>query len=86
MRLAELAHDFGAERLEDEAKYLAQRLMEGRFYVACIGQFKRGKSTLLNALVGDEILPTGVVPVTTVPTVLRYGEKRCARIRFHGGT
>jgi hypothetical protein len=86
MRLAELAHDFGAEQVEDEAKYLAERLTEGRFYVACIGQFKRGKSTLSNALVGDPVLPTGVVPVTTVPTVLRYGQNRCARVRFRGGT
>lgn len=41
-RLAELAHEFSSERIEEEAKNLAQRLMEGRFYVACIGQFKRG--------------------------------------------
>ncbi|MGB7729182.1 MAG: dynamin family protein [Candidatus Acidiferrum sp.] len=85
-RLAELAQEFGSEQVTAEATNLAERLREGRFYVACIGQFKRGKSTLLNALVGDSVLPTGVVPITTVPTVLRYGEKRCARVRFQGGT
>jgi dynamin family protein len=85
-RLGELAHGFDSDRLEEEAKNLAERLMEGRFYVACLGQFKRGKSTLLNALVGDSVLPTGVVPITAVPTVLRYGEKRSARVRFQGGT
>jgi Dynamin family len=84
-RLAELARQFGSEQVMEEATNLADRLREGRFYVACIGQFKRGKSTLLNALVGDPVLPTGVVPVTTVPTILRYGEKRSARVRFHGG-
>lgn len=85
-RLAEFAHEFGSELLEEEANNLAERLMEGRFYVACIGQFKRGKSTLLNALVGDPVLPTGVVPITTVPTILRYGQRRGARVRFQGGT
>jgi predicted GTPase len=84
-RLAELADEFGSEEVKDEAISLAERLGEGRFYVACIGQFKRGKSTLLNALVGDSVLPTGVVPITTVPTVLRYGEKRSARVRYQGG-
>jgi len=84
-RLAELAHEFASDRIEAEATNLAQRLCEGRFYVACIGQFKRGKSTLLNALVGDSVLPTGVVPITSVPTVLRFGEKRSARVRFQGG-
>jgi predicted GTPase len=85
-RLAELAQLFNAEKVEGEAKDIAERLVEGRFYVACIGQFKRGKSTLLNALMGDAVLPTGVVPITTVPTILRYGEKRTARVRFHGDT
>ncbi|HEY4960975.1 MAG TPA: dynamin family protein, partial [Terriglobales bacterium] len=46
----------------------------------CVGQFKRGKSTLLGALVGEPILPMGVVPVTAVPTVLRYGSQRTARV------
>ena len=43
-----------------------------------------GKSTLLDALVGEQILPTGVVPVTTVPTVLRYGSQRTARVLIDG--
>jgi dynamin family protein len=85
-RLAELADELGSEQVKEEATNLAERLGEGRFYVACIGQFKRGKSTLLNALVEDSVLPTGIVPITTVPTVLRYGERRSARVRFHGGT
>src|SRR6266702_5149867 len=85
VRIAELAREFGSERVAEEATSLAERLTEGRFYVACIGQFKRGKSTLLSALVGDRILPTGVVPVTAVSTVLRHGQSRSARVRLHGG-
>lgn len=85
-RLSRLACEFGSDRVSDEAARLAERLKEGRFYVACIGQFKRGKSTLLGALVGDPVLPMGVVPITTVPTVLRYGSSRSARVRFHGNT
>lgn len=84
-RLAELAKEFSSDRVGEEAASLGDRLREGRFYVACIGQFKRGKSTLLNALVGDNVLPTGVVPITTVPTVIRFGETRRARVRFEGG-
>ena len=63
-----------------DVRQLVARINEGRFFVACVGQFKRGKSTLLDALVGEPILPTGVVPVTTVPTVLRYGNQRTARV------
>jgi len=80
--LASMAAELGVDHLPAEAAALAERLAEGRFYVACVGQFKRGKSTLLNALVGDPVLPTGVVPVTTVVTVLRYGPRRAARIQL----
>jgi GTP-binding protein EngB required for normal cell division len=85
-RLVDLAEELGSERVQEEATALAQRTAEGRFYVACVGQFKRGKSTLLNALLGDRLLPTGVLPLTTVPTIVRYGSSRRARVRFEGGT
>jgi ethanolamine utilization protein EutP (predicted NTPase) len=45
----------------------------GLLRVAVIGQFKRGKSTLLNALIGRETLPSGVLPLTTVPTEVLDG-------------
>ncbi len=81
-RLAELATEFEAEHIASTARSIAERVAEGRFYVACIGQFKRGKSTLLNALIGHSVLPTAVVPVTAVPTIIRHGERLSARLRF----
>jgi hypothetical protein len=71
--LVELANAAGVEPLAAETATLANRFNEGRFFVACLGQFKRGKSTVLNALVGCPLLPTGVIPVTSVVTVLRHG-------------
>ena len=82
--LARLALEVGASGIAAEADAVAQRVAEGRFYVACVGQFKRGKSTLLNALVGRAVLPVGVLPVTSVPTVLRFGEDVQARVRLRG--
>jgi hypothetical protein len=64
---------------------LQERLIEERFNLAVLGQFKRGKSTLLNALLGEPLLPTGVVPLTSIPTFLRGGETRVVRIFFHDG-
>jgi hypothetical protein len=80
--LAQLAEEAGATEIAADAGTLAERLAEGRFYVACVGQFKRGKSALLNALVGQPLLPVGVVPITTAVTVLRYGERVRARVRL----
>lgn len=85
-RLAQLAEELGSSRIAEEARDLANRISEGRFYVACIGQFKRGKSTLINALIGDPVLPVGFTPVTAVPTVIRFGDQRRARIQVGNGS
>jgi GTP-binding protein EngB required for normal cell division len=84
-QLSSLAAEAGARTASTDASLLAERTEQGLFYVACVGQFKRGKSTLLNALVNAPVLPTGVVPVTSVVTVLRHGVDRRARVRFSSG-
>ena len=53
--------------------------------VAILGQFKAGKSSFINSLIGKSVLPVGVIPVTTVITRLQYGEKERAVIRFFDG-
>jgi GTP-binding protein EngB required for normal cell division len=53
--------------------------------VAVLGQFKSGKSSLLNALVGNDLLPIGVVPVTAVVTRLVAGPALTARVRDQDG-
>lgn len=54
---------------------LMAKLAEDRFTLAVIGQFTRGKSSLMNALIGRELLPVGVLPLTSAITILRYGPK-----------
>lgn len=83
--LVALATELGSVHVASEASDLAARLVEGRFFVACVGQFKRGKSTLIGALIGESILPTGFVPITAVPTVVRFGSTKSARIRSTDG-
>jgi hypothetical protein len=52
---------------------LSLRLRQGQLQLAVVGQFKRGKSTLLNALLGAPILPSAVVPLTAIPAFIRRG-------------
>jgi len=85
LRIASLAEQFNNQQIATDARSAAERIAEGRFYVACVGQFKRGKSTLLNALIGHPILPSGIVPVTAVPTVMRFGQRYGARLRLQRG-
>lgn len=67
-----------AQRLRD----LALRLQEDRFHLAVLGQFKRGKSTLLNALLGEPLLPSAVVPLTSIPTFIHAGVRLETKISF----
>lgn len=62
---------------------LTQRLCEGRFHLAVLGQVKRGKSTLINALLGEDVLPSSVVPLTAIPTFIRYGKEKGIRVRYN---
>src|SRR5947209_20382238 len=52
----------------------AATLRQGIFRLMFLGDMKRGKSTLLNALLGEDLLPARVTPCTAIITVLRYGE------------
>ncbi|MFI6352207.1 dynamin family protein [Streptomyces sp. NPDC050743] len=56
-----------------------------RFRVLVVGEAKRGKSTLVNALLGRQVLPTGVVPVTALPTSVRAGTPEGVSVRFRDG-
>lgn len=68
----------------DGLRELRERLGERRFHLAVLGQFKRGKSTLLNALLGEQVLPTSVLPLTSVPTFIRKGARRGVEIETEG--
>lgn len=61
---------------------LRQQLMNDTFKVTVIGNFKSGKSTLINALLGQEILPANALPTTAVITEIKYGEKPKAVLHF----
>jgi hypothetical protein len=58
----------GDESRVQSCEGLMAKLAEDRFTVALLGQFKRGKSSLLNAIIGRNLLPTGIVPLTNVIT------------------
>jgi small GTP-binding protein len=60
-----------------------QKLSENSFNLVVIGQFKRGKTTFINAILGRDLLPTAIIPLTSIITVLKYGETLSIRIFFN---
>jgi len=61
------------------------KLEEEAFNLVVLGQFKRGKSTFINALLGESILPTAITPLTSVVTILRYGPKLKVEVEYLNG-
>jgi small GTP-binding protein len=67
-----------------QTRALLDKLESEDMTVAVIGQFKRGKSALSNRILGDDVLPVGIVPITSAVTRVRYGKKR-AEVRYQNG-
>jgi Dynamin family len=86
VRAAGIAQQRGEPITSSRLSRLAERLERDEFNLVVVGAFKRGKSTVVNALLGAPVLPTGVLPLTSVVTRLRWGTASTAEIRSTDGT
>ncbi len=71
----------GSRRLQE----LQEKLVQQQFNLVVMGQFKRGKSTFINALLGTEIVPTAIVPLTSIVTLLCFGPQPKSVVHFLDG-
>lgn len=74
------------DREIDDLNKISHSLRNGVFRLLVLGDMKRGKSTFLNALIGENLLPSDVNPCTAILTVLRYGPEKKVTIYFNDGT
>lgn len=84
-RLAALAERCEEGGAAEGARALAKKLAEERFNVVVVGEFKRGKTTFVNALLGADVLPVAVVPLTSVVTAVTWGDEVRAEVAFSNG-
>lgn len=61
---------------------LQQKISSDSFKIMVMGNFKNGKSTFINAFLGQEILPAYAVPTTAIINEIKYGEKPRAVLHF----
>ncbi|MUG93041.1 dynamin [Scytonema sp. UIC 10036] len=73
------------ERDIEDIKVASKNLRTGVFRLLVLGDMKRGKSTLLNALLGENLLPSDVNPCTAVLTILRYGAEKKVTVYYNDG-
>lgn len=83
---AEQGQDLLPTVLAEEVTKLSQKIQSQTFRLAIVGEFSQGKSTLLNALLGEEIQPTRAIPCSGALTILRYGLEKRVICHYKDGT
>ena len=83
--VAKLENIAANERIKTAVQLIAKKLNSDVFSLVVVGQFKRGKTTFINALLGEDLLPTAITPLTSIITVLRYGDKLRITAFFENG-
>ena len=68
----------------NQIKLLREKLQKREITIAVIGQFKRGKTTLVNNVLEKNLLPVGIVPITAAVTRISYGKEK-AQVIFENG-
>ncbi len=61
---------------------IPEKLKKQKFSIGITGVMNAGKSTMLNALLGEEILGTSVIPETANLTLIKYAKKPSAKVNF----
>jgi uncharacterized tellurite resistance protein B-like protein/GTPase Era involved in 16S rRNA processing len=78
-------HNLLPNTLINEVSTVSKKIQSQRFRLAVIGEFSQGKSTLLNALLGEEIQPVRAIPCSGTVTVLKYGTQKRVICRYKDG-
>ncbi len=85
-KLEAVISEHGLVEFRSTLSMILDRLEDNSFEIAIFGRVSSGKSSLLNAMLGTDVLPVGVTPITAVPTRLLYGETPVVHVCFANRT
>ncbi len=85
-KLESVISEHGLVEYRSTLSMILDRLEDNSFEIAIFGRVSSGKSSLLNAMLGIDVLPVGVTPITAVPTRLLYGETPAVHVWFANRT
>ncbi len=85
IQLRELHKALDNEQEVEQISKMIDTLKTRTFRVAVVGEFKRGKSSLINALLGSAILPADVTPATATINRITYGTSPSITVCYHNG-
>lgn len=84
-QLRQYSVDLGLDNTAKSIADTVEKNAKERFEVAIVGEFKRGKSTLINALLGKEVLPADVLPATATLNRVTYSTDPYVMVEFKDG-
>ena len=85
LQLQHIAKSVPNNSIQNDIDSAIQSLQEKRLRVAVLGDFKRGKSSLINALLGMNILPVDIEPTTATVNRITFGIQPAAVIHYKSG-
>src|SRR5689334_9370820 len=85
-QLAEVAESVGMTTLANDIRTTRiPKLESERFHLVVLGEFNHGKSTFVNSLLGQDVLPTGITPTTAAINHVIYADHPQARVVLTNG-
>jgi uncharacterized caspase-like protein/GTPase SAR1 family protein len=81
-KLTDILSEIKVIESQNQLDAVKHRLLSDQFRILVLGEFKRGKTTLVNAFLGREILPMSTLPCTGIPTEIKWGETPKALLHF----
>ncbi|EMT38226.1 Dynamin family [Thermoanaerobacter thermohydrosulfuricus WC1] len=84
-KIEKISKDINIKAVGEAVSEVKNKFCNNIFYLVILGQFKRGKSTFTNYMLGADVLPTGVVPLTSVITKIQYSTDIWAKVLYDDG-
>ena len=79
---AEVVSELNMTSASENLNKLSDKVSNDTFKIQVIGTFKNGKSTFINSLLGEPVLPAYALPCTAVINEVKYGEEKAAILHF----
>ncbi|MBP7653832.1 dynamin family protein [Candidatus Dependentiae bacterium] len=80
VKIKKIAEEHNYKNVISKSNFLIKQLESDTFIITVVGEFNRGKSTLLNAILGVDIIPTSIRPTTATINIIHYAEKPSLRV------
>jgi predicted GTPase len=84
-KLREFADSLALEKTRSSIEETLDKAVKEHFEVAVVGEFKRGKSTIINAILGEDVLPSDVLPATAALNRITYSAEPFVIVEYKDG-